>query len=502
MKREPIYEYFKEESLNGKAKDGHVVLEKTFRTIRHRGREGLHAESIYSRLMIPKHTLNNNAGSLTLWCMCLEDMGCQAVPLHMPDYEEHTQNYVLMTDDCLEFQEETEASFALVYRFNWNDQLFAKFYKGKTGRGALYPQHAITVGGQMPLRKNVWYQIGLTWDREQGKYLIYMNGIRISSATIFQDKINHPCGRYLYMGNPSFVFSNLKFYDEFMEDHEFRERFEEEGKEEENGLQEELKRIHEGSHLAKGEWHPDESWVKKVELALNRPEDLERFYIQGCKEAAEITPEGLMITTHMLRTEEAIREKPNAYDPDQVYFWLRDWLEGDLAVEYEFMPLKENGLSLLMVQASGMHREDFMKDYPLRTTGSMRMVHGENVRNYHWEYFREMDDVRHDKNSNLLIKNPWGYPLAYQCQPGRLLQGVWHRIQLIQEGTRIMGMVDGDIIFDVLDNPSGNTGPVLNSGHIAIRCMWKTKLCVRNLKVYNRLPYTVLQGGNADEQGK
>lgn len=261
--------------------------------------------------------------------------------------------------------------------------------------------------------------------------------------------------------------------------------------------------IHTGSHMKEYTWAPDDTWKKKVELSLTKEEDLDKFYIQGCKDAASITPEGLCITTHMQRTEQAIHEKPNSYDPDQVYFWLKEWLEGDIAIEYEFMPLKENGLSLLMFQASGMRWEDFMKDYPLRTTGSMRMVHGENVRNYHWEYFREMDDVRHDVDSNILVKNPWGYPLAYQCLPERLTQGVWHKLQLVQEGRRIRGMLDGKVVFDVEDSSANNAGPVLNSGHMAIRCMWKTIFCVRNLKVYHKiLPYTVVDEGKVDEYGE
>ena len=77
--------------------------------------------------------------------MPLEDMGSQACPIHMPQYEKNIHNYVLMSDDQIEFDDVEEAGFALVYRFNWNDQMFAKFYKGKIGRGALYPQHAITV---------------------------------------------------------------------------------------------------------------------------------------------------------------------------------------------------------------------------------------------------------------------------------------------------------------------------------------------------------------------
>lgn len=466
----------------------HLKVEQSFRKLTYQGRAGLNAESVYSRLIIPEHTLNSPVGSLTLWCMALEDMGSQACPLHMPQFEENIQNYVLITDDCIEPNDVTEASFALMYRFDWNDQLLAKFYKGKLGRGALYPQHAVTVGGQMPLKRTTWYQIALTWDRTNSEYRIYMNGVLISCSTIFLDKINHPCGKNLYMGSPEFTFSELKFYDQCFDDKEIQKLFKAEATTIDDDLQVDLRKKHTGEGLESYTWTKDKTWEKKIDLSFMQKTDLNQVYIQGCKEAVTVTSEGTMIETHMQRTKEAIIEKKNSYDPDQVYLWLKPWLEGDIAIEYEFKPLKENSLSLLMFQASGMHREDFMKDYPLRTTGSMRMVHGENVRNYHWEYFREMDDVRHDINSNILVKNPWGYPLAYQCLPTRLKQGEWHKIQLIQEGERIRGIMDGKIVFDVWDRADGNTGPVLNSGHMAIRCMWKTRLCIRNLKVYNRKP--------------
>ena len=61
-----------------------------------------------------------------------------------------------------------------------------------------------------------------------------------------------------------------------------------------------------------------------------------------------------------------------------------------------------------MFQASGMQREDFMKEYPLRTNGSMSTVHSEDVRNYHWEFFREMNDTRNDVCSHgCSEKVPW-----------------------------------------------------------------------------------------------
>ena len=58
-----------------------------------------------------------------------------------------------------------------------------------------------------------------------------------------------------------------------------------------------------------------------------------------------------------------------------------------------------------MVQASGIHREDFLTDHPRRTTGSMETIIGDRVRNYHWEFYRRAVDVRGDLGTQVLCKN-------------------------------------------------------------------------------------------------
>ena len=183
METVPVFTYLQKGDL-----EKGVWKEGGFRILSMDGREGLLADSIYSRIIIRNHTVNETRGSLTFWMFPMEDMGSQACPIHMPQFEENIQNYMLLTDDQIEYNDVEEAAFALMYRFNWNDQLFAKFYKGKIGRGALYPQHAITVGGQLALEKDNWYQVGVSWNREEGDYRIYVNGIQISRSTIFLDK--------------------------------------------------------------------------------------------------------------------------------------------------------------------------------------------------------------------------------------------------------------------------------------------------------------------------
>ena len=108
-------------------------------------------------------------------------------------------------------------------------------------------------------------------------------------------------------------------------------------------------------------------------------EQIKEFYIQGHADSVKPDghPEGLLI-----ETPDVPYGTPDAF-PKQVYIWSNKTFEGNIYVEFEWKTLKRGGLSLLMIQASGMTREDFMADYPKKTSGIMQTVHEENVRNYH-----------------------------------------------------------------------------------------------------------------------
>ncbi len=171
--------------------------------------------------------------------------------------------------------------------------------------------------------------------------------------------------------------------------------------------------------------------------------------------------------------------------------WSNKTFEGNIYIEYEWQALKPNGLSLLMFHASGMTREDFMADYPKKTSGRMTTVHSENVRNYHWEYFREMNDVRNDVGTAFSRKNPFEFRNAFASLAKPYTKNEWHKLQLVQNDGTIRGAIDGVTVLEINDNSWSNTGCVLNYGHIAIRCMVHSKMLFRNLKVYTeRLPFS------------
>ncbi len=197
--------------------------------------------------------------------------------------------------------------------------------------------------------------------------------------------------------------------------------------------------------------------------------------------------EGLLIQTPELRY--GSQEAWNS----QVYIWSNRTFEGNIYVEFEWKALKPNGLSLLMIHASGMTREDFMADYPKKKNGTMNTVHAENVRNYHWEFYREMNDVRNDTGTAFSRKNPFAYRIGFGSSPAPFTVNQWHKAQIVQHGGKIRGAIDGKILLEIDDSSRTNSGCILNYGHLAIRCMVHSSLVFRNLKVYTeKLPFTEL----------
>ena len=312
---------------------------------------------------------------------------------------------------------------------------------------------------------------------------LYANGIKIGSHDVTANNlIRTAVGEYLYAGNPTLCYSTLSFYDTVLSDQQIKSIYQNETTDFDVSLDKELRRTYLGKDPAYFQWVKNDGWEEKLNLSLTKKHHIDSFYLQGYNQGARITPEGLTILTPDYPISEAVVDS-------QLYVWTNKTFEGDLYLEFEFKILKEGGLSLLMTQASGMQREDFMKDYVLRTEGNMGMVAWSSIRNYHWEYYREMNDVRNDIACGAMLKNPFQYPLGFSCFSEQLTKNSWHKLQFQQIGNKIIGAIDGRIMIDSEDNGFNGNGPVYNFGRIAIRCMVRTNMVFKNLKVYNRNEY-------------
>ncbi len=119
----------------------------------------------------------------------------------------------------------------------------------------------------------------------------------------------------------------------------------------------------------------------------------------------------------------------------------------------------------------------------------MQTVCWEDIRNYHWEFYREMLDTRNDVVSHAVIKNPWFCPVAFQVENRRWELDRWYRVTFLQENNRLRGAIDDVTVFDVSDSGLTNNGPVMRRGRVALRVMMRSDMTFRNLEISNRPNY-------------
>jgi hypothetical protein len=441
------------------------------------GRAGWRATSVHSRLTIPAHTVAGERGTLTLWVLSMEHLAPVPPMPHLLELEPDWRIHTLLSDHP-DLRAREKARFHLRYTTDWWRNLSAQFHSQQaTGYNAIIaPDH-------FQFRPRRWYQLAVTWDKPAGQYRLYANGVLVAAENIFLHMPHETAGPELFAGNPLFALGELCFYQQVLEAAEIGRAYEESGRVDQQ-LVEELQQQHAGKNPDRFAWEPiaDPTWKQELDCPFTRPDDLKGWWIQGQADSTSITPEGLLVNT----APGDSRQHGLKQNKVEMYLWSEQLFRGDLALQVDFQLLAPNGLALIMVHSSGMQREDFMSDYPRRADGSMKMVCWENVRSYHWEFYRETDNTRNDVATHLLVKNPWMYGLAYQAMPQRLEPGAWHRLQYVQEAGRIRGSIDGVRIFDVEDAPHNYTGPVYDFGRIALRCKFKTKMLYRDLKVWTR----------------
>ena len=467
-----------------------VHCEGPFRRIDRNGRAGVNALSAHSRIGFDLPEINAERGTLSLWMLALEELSTQSYVAYIRNHQPDYQAVPVLTDHA-EPRDLREATFAMAVETLWYPHFFVKRTKGAIYPEAYEPSTSCIVGlGHWPVQRETWYHLAYTWDRSANDFRVYLNGVLAGTASTYPG--DHPLrwedspGR-LYAGHPKLALGGLRIEDEPLSPTALQARLAAEPAGLEPEVTRELERIYAGRDLRPLDWKTPADWQTLFEDDLSGPEALKHFYVQSHDPGlVEPTEEGLRVRTPFERTPKPAdwdEKESEPFDADQIYLWLERFFEGDIHFSFEFKSRAAGGLGLLAAQASGMHGEDFMADYPRRKTGSMRMVFGENVRNYHWEYYRGMNDTRNDVASSGLIKEPWQWPLAYQCLEDRLALDVWHRLDFVHVGDRLLGALDGRQVFDVTDNPHANCGPVYRRGRFALRAMWRSDLTYRNLRV-------------------
>jgi hypothetical protein len=469
-----------------------VRIEGPAREIALDGRRGLNALSVKTVLSLPHpgHTLNRTRGSLTFWLLPLEDFAYFFEPAHLPANEPDYAIHPLLTDQ-LPLRQLPDANFFIAGRNFWFRQILYKFSRTEADDVFVncHGQRASHGPDDFHFYPGKWYQLGLSWDHGAQVYCLYINGIQVCDGHSFVPQIIDTAQEALHSGCPLFAMGELTFYDKTLSAESFSQIYRTEATRIDTDIMENLRTTYDPVKLPEFDWDIDQRYRLELDLSLKEADHLDQFYVQGCTEGVRITKDGLLVQTPTPESPPYhFFKDPEHAATSQVFLHTWRTFEGDIAFEVEFMSLKPEGLAFVMIHSSGMQREDYMKDYPLRTTGAMDMAYKENVRNYHWEFYRIHDGLRKDRTTSLFFKNPRLCARSYQVLPDSLPTNTWHRLRLIQDGRHFRGALNDYQVADFTEDPHDRSGGTYTYGHFSLRNMFKTSFLWRNLKIYIRPP--------------
>lgn len=443
-----------------------------------RGRTGLHVQTVNPCASLRTDLHRQPTGTLALWFSPLEDLGTMPENGYFQSKDPAAQWYPLVSD-ALPARDIDNALFGLWWNAGWYPKLLGKFCFGRLFPPMDFVYLPWVYADALPLRRGSWYHLVLTWDHPAQKLRLYVNGLLAGHT----DRIaHHDTGRsVLHIGNPAMVVSDLVMEGGCCWTQEEISQAFSDGEPEglvSHEAARDVAACFSSQDLPALDLQRDATWTESLSRSFTSAGDHDDWLRQGPQyqplPRCEITPEGLLVQT------------PDELAVDtRTYLWSPQTFEGDLWVEYEFRPESERGLALLVACASGPQREDYFADHGLPRTGGMGTIIADRIRNYHWEYFRRVEAMREDFETQALFKNPWQRPLGYACHP-RLSVGEWHRLRFVKVGSRLHGSLDGRTVFNTTDESWSGTGPCYDFGRIALRQMYHTTLRYRNLTVHTQ----------------
>ncbi|MEF3354315.1 DUF1961 family protein [Paenibacillus sp. GYB006] len=216
-------------------------------------------------------------------------------------------------------------------------------------------------------------------------------------------------------------------------------------------------------------------WSLIYENRLASPEEVKSFRMEG---------DGA-VTFPMKRMRlESVRDHKEGQKANLV-FWCEKEFPADVAVAWDFWPIREPGLAILFFSASGEGDKDlFDPSLPVRT-GEYDQYHHGAMNALHVSYFRRMwQEERRFHTCNL--RKSYGFHLVAQGAdpiPSVLDSDGPYRMLVVKQGPKITFAVNDLPIFTWEDD--GVTyGPLLGGGKIGFRQMAPFIAEYSNLEVY------------------
>lgn len=216
-------------------------------------------------------------------------------------------------------------------------------------------------------------------------------------------------------------------------------------------------------------------WQRIYDNPLATASDVEGFRMEG--QGVVTFPEG------KLRLENGM--DPEAGQAANFVFWCPEDFPADVAVSWEFSPLREPGLAILFLAARGAAGKDLFDPSLTPRTGIYDQYHHGEMDAFHISYFRrKWPEERQFHTCNL--RKSYGFHLVAQgADPIPGVEDVTepYRMLAVKQGSAISFYINELPVFSWQDD--GETyGPLLGGGRIGFRQMAPLLAEYSNLQVY------------------
>lgn len=218
-------------------------------------------------------------------------------------------------------------------------------------------------------------------------------------------------------------------------------------------------------------------WELIYENRLAAPEDTAGFRMEG--DGAVTFPMGRMRL-------ESTRDPEEGQKANLVY-WCPEEFPADVAVGWDFLPLREPGLAIMFFAARGMGDRDLFDPGLAVRTGVYDEYHHGDLNAFHLSYFRRRwPGERRFHTCNL--RKSYGFHLTAQGAdpiPGVADVSGPYRLLVVKEGEQVRCSINGLPVLEWSDD-GGAFGPLLGGGKIGFRQMAPLIAEYGSLRVYGR----------------
>ncbi|MDF2937300.1 MAG: hypothetical protein K0Q90_2673 [Paenibacillaceae bacterium] len=216
-------------------------------------------------------------------------------------------------------------------------------------------------------------------------------------------------------------------------------------------------------------------WQRIYHNPLAAPSDVDGFRMEG--QGLVSFPEGRM------RLENGM--DPEAGQAANFVFWCPEAFPSDMAVSWEFRPLREPGLAILFLAAAGAAGKDLFDPGLAPRTGIYDQYHHGEMDAFHISYFRrKWAEERQFHTCNL--RKSYGFHLVAQGAdpiPGVEDAPEPYRMLAVKRDSSVSFYINELPVFSWQDDGAAY-GPLLGGGRIGFRQMAPLLAEYANLQVY------------------